>query len=270
MNKDFLLLLAILLLTCLVATTAYAQTPAASACDPNYFESLKSRAWLEAQREITQNQNLIPRPDSVLEYSCFDNIIGIAGNSGRTNFSDNPQWGATLPTLPKKLDAEVNKQVGAYLDNNFGHTYRGGRSEDKHTYRSAVSQISGSTTSYSCSEMNDVWQLAKCANFGEKDHDGFFTFDNYAKNADRRELVLQCGSSTQWGNQISRSTGDTTPWEEVVTIDYHSKIYPDSCAASLKITTGLTIKTTEGSGKGDTEIICIKPGCYYNGKTCTK
>jgi hypothetical protein len=53
-----------------------APAPAASSCDPAYYDTLQSRAWLEAQREITQNQNLIFKPDSVLQYTCFDKHLG--------------------------------------------------------------------------------------------------------------------------------------------------------------------------------------------------
>ena len=50
----------------LCSSISYAQN---SPCDPDYYESLEARAWLEAQREITQNQNLIYKPDSALEYT---------------------------------------------------------------------------------------------------------------------------------------------------------------------------------------------------------
>ena len=38
-------------------------------CDPDFLEVMEARAWEEAQREITQNANIIARPDSVL--SCL-------------------------------------------------------------------------------------------------------------------------------------------------------------------------------------------------------
>ena len=44
---------------------------APQSCDSNYWRQLSSRAWLEAEREIMQNQNLIFKPDSVLQYTCF-------------------------------------------------------------------------------------------------------------------------------------------------------------------------------------------------------
>ena len=49
---------------------------AESSCDPDYYDTLRHRAWQEAQREITMNYNFIPKPDSVLQYSCFDKQLG--------------------------------------------------------------------------------------------------------------------------------------------------------------------------------------------------
>ena len=78
---DIWTLLFILALCFSFINTARAQAIASDSCDPNYYDSLASRAWLEAQREITQNQNLIFKPDSVLEYSCFaQNIRQIVNN----------------------------------------------------------------------------------------------------------------------------------------------------------------------------------------------
>ncbi len=72
-------------------------------CDPEFWHVLNNRAWQEAQREITQNANLIPRPDSVLSLSCFDQWLDHLGSyagyrglsSQEGQFPGNPQhvWG---------------------------------------------------------------------------------------------------------------------------------------------------------------------------------
>lgn len=63
-------------------------------CDPEFWDVLKDRAWMEAQREVTQNQNLIPRPDSVLEMTCFDSFLDELGSHADSNFPSHPRWSA--------------------------------------------------------------------------------------------------------------------------------------------------------------------------------
>src|SRR5262245_25087423 len=43
-------------------------------CDGKVYESMNARAWLEVEREVTQNQNYIPKPDSVMEYTCLNEV----------------------------------------------------------------------------------------------------------------------------------------------------------------------------------------------------
>src|SRR5437016_4882806 len=52
--------------------TGIARATPTTPCDPEYMDALEARAYLEAQREVAQNQNYILKPDSVLEYTCFD------------------------------------------------------------------------------------------------------------------------------------------------------------------------------------------------------
>lgn len=58
-------------------TYANSYSPADEPCDPAYDRSLKAIGWLHGQREITQNQNLIFKPDSVFEYTCFKKLIDV-------------------------------------------------------------------------------------------------------------------------------------------------------------------------------------------------
>lgn len=63
-------------------------------CDQGLFDQMVERARLQGQRRTAVEENLIYKPDSVLEYTCFDTGV-------------NP--------------------VSAYLAGNFGHEYLGGR-----------------------------------------------------------------------------------------------------------------------------------------------
>ncbi|MBI1301873.1 MAG: hypothetical protein GC137_09490 [Alphaproteobacteria bacterium] len=60
-------------------------------CDPEFMHALNSKAWMEGQREISQNQNLIARPDSVLTLSCFNKHLDQLGSYANANFPSNPQ-----------------------------------------------------------------------------------------------------------------------------------------------------------------------------------
>ncbi len=79
----------------IISGSSHAQF-AASPCDPNYYKSLEARAWLEAQREITQNQNLILKPDSVLEYTCFDKHLGVLAAQAPSLFSETTRCGPVM------------------------------------------------------------------------------------------------------------------------------------------------------------------------------
>lgn len=61
-------------------------------CDPEFWDVMKDRAWMEAQREITQNANLIARPDSVLSLSCFDSLMNHISKYSDDNFPGDPQY----------------------------------------------------------------------------------------------------------------------------------------------------------------------------------
>ncbi len=63
-------------------------------CDPEFWEVLKDRAWQEGQREITQNNNLIARPDSVLQMTCFDFFADHLTTYADNNFPGDPQEAA--------------------------------------------------------------------------------------------------------------------------------------------------------------------------------
>src|SRR5690349_5990742 len=89
-----------------ISGTAWAQSLPTTPCDPEYMDALEARAYLEAQREVAQNQNFILKPDSVLEYTCFDMFLGhfaadhnwgaSAANCDQFMFSDSCRWGTVF------------------------------------------------------------------------------------------------------------------------------------------------------------------------------
>ncbi len=113
----------------LPSSSTLAQEVAESACDPDYYDTLESRAWLEAQREITQNQNLILKPDSVLEYTCFDRFMGVLAKNDDKLFTGSDRWespnvtlGVGRPDLGGSLNSVVIEAVSSYINANFEST----------------------------------------------------------------------------------------------------------------------------------------------------
>lgn len=190
------------------SVNAHAQTPAASGCDPDYYDTLKSRAWLEAQREITQNQNLILKPDSILEYTCFDRFLGVLAKNSDKLFAESERWdkpgfnlGMGDPDLSASLSDVVVEALQSYISANFeltgdpdnpDYNLLAGRfdffdidarvsaapgfSDFDHDPQPVTDEGEG----YICNIMNRVWSRAKCMDFIFDDStDGFYTFAQY-------------------------------------------------------------------------------------------
>lgn len=112
-------------------TTAAMST--SRACDADFMNQITAKATLEAQREMIVNQVHIAKPDSVLEYSCFDEK---AKDLASAVDSDSVKALARTP-------------IESYISGNFGHSDLGGK-------------ISGGSSD--CYRMQMVWNAAKCAN----------------------------------------------------------------------------------------------------------
>ncbi len=195
----------LILLAFLLPVAAMAQTPkiAEQPCDANYWRQMTFRAWQEAEREIMQNQNLIFKPDSVLQYTCFNEFNNIAAAQGGEIFTHTTYFGEQIITRSqnestnKGMNLVVHDPLVAYVRNNFSGkdgvgTLLGGRGATMSIRNDRSSVENGpkgeNSVSYSCKHMAEVWQSAKCANFidnnnydgegGKKEAaDGFYPFD---------------------------------------------------------------------------------------------
>lgn len=194
----FLSLLAIALSFAHISETK-AQDIAPQPCDTKYWEQMSSRAWLEAEREIMQNQNLIFKPDSVLEYVCFDQFVSLAAWPGGDIFVHTDYFGkkiierGTAGAMENGLTAVVSNALASYRgsgggapgapsSSNFAHEFLGGRAKFMDIANKNSSFKPATTNqSYTCKTMADVWKAAKCANFVDNSSfettDGFYPFD---------------------------------------------------------------------------------------------
>lgn len=278
----------------LINGLAYAQSPAASPCDPDYYKSLKAKAWMEAQREITQNQNLIFKPDSVLEYTCFEKQLGVLAKNAATMFSENPKWGGAAGGMATALTGLVASPMATYLLGNFqvapnGSAYGllGGRvnkndppitdADGNQVQAGNVGAIASGGGDYNCDIMNRIWHSAKCMGFAaDGSHDGFYTLEHYANNDDKRFLPTQCVKplTTTGGDKWQANYADaitTPPWTKDPVNSYISELVydgnPNSCSGITPVPTGIEIFIQGGLTRP--EKICVMPGCYYNSELDT-
>ena len=278
-SKILKITLAVFAFSVLAAPTVNAQTaakpdkapkPAESACDPEYYKSLESRAWLEAQREVTQNQNLIFKPDSVLEYTCFDQYLTVLASNAKNMFSESQSgWGKPVGktgSMKNALQNTVGDTVKAYIKSNFEdpETYPllGGRAKGV-DYKVKNVKTGGS---YNCDMMNKIWAVAKCMDFAAEKHDGFFTFANYMDSDDKRVLPTQCDAiKDRWTKEHDTALlTDKTPWIEDIVETHFDLLDPEKCTGANTIETGLTINP--GVSTQYKEKVCLPPGCYYDSK----
>lgn len=254
-------------------------------CDPVYWESLKDRAWLEAEREIIQNQNLIFKADSVLEYTCFDQLINTTGNNAGFLFSNSTFWGPirSIFSLNTALGNVVMNDTRGYLNSNFNHNFLGGR-------YSGLRTSAFSASSNPCQVMRLVWERSKCWNFIEPafaDTDGFYTFQELAAQPDPRKYPTQCAGpgAGRWNTSHLRALnaasfavpttdlGGGYPFRDPLVIYFTNlirpKLNPGACGNGV-VKTGVDVRLTPGAGATTfPDGICTNPGCTYNGSSQT-
>jgi len=253
-------------------------TPAETPCDPAYYESMENRAWLEAQREITQNQNLIFKPDSVLAYTCFHGYLSELADHAEQMFSENVRWGTdVLGTSPPQnehmnnaLESLVTNALQTYINANFispgDQRLLGGRSTN--TSDPIPANIANGE-SYECEIMNTVWMEAKCYDFMATEGDGFFTFEQYADGAasarqfpepcDAEPEALYTSSITAAG--LNPDTGP--PWPQDDTLTYLDRMDTAECGNFEPIPTGVIVSRPIQDPQVYFEGVCLQPGCHY-------
>lgn len=279
--------------------SAYAQPRAG--CDPEVMDAIEAKSWLQAQRRVVQNKNFILKPDSVFEYSCFNQFLGfIASEPGTRRFSENwppyPLWDDVSAVHEETTDFAlfhvVTMPMLEYLDANFFHTFLGGRMPD----------IGGSPPNYGiydCRAMQAVWEAARCSNFGSQDQDAFFDFPWYQAN-DPRTVPPEflCDPDPRIAGAIIESYrgfdpeapgsmhGDESPvftliaendpvldgipYEEdpMVVMEILDMALPGDCALSAVVPTGVWIEIPGQSNFA--EHVCSIPACSFDGAACVR
>jgi len=179
--------LAVFLIIALYADISKAQDPL---CDVALFNQMAERARWQGQREVVTAENLIYKPDSVLEYTCYSRFIDhIPPNIRYTSIFFQSSGGAITYTVTNDFPSDVMidlSQVPAesWIDGNFDHTYLGGR-------MAIDPPVGAPGVNYVCDTMSIIWDLAKCQQFApEEPEDGFFTLTDFLSAGILRYPVL--------------------------------------------------------------------------------
>ncbi len=260
-------------------------------CDPEYMDALEARAWMEAQREISQNKNLIYKPDSVLEYTCFDLFLNEAASNFPENrqFSETDRWdghpeGFSFETTDEALTLVVLQPLIEYLVANFNTDAfdAGGYLNNRHNEieRLPILEVDGGTP-YACAQMQLVWEAARCENFIEQTiFDGFYDWLHYENVAwdprmelDPWELMCEEGDPRYEVARISAFNedqalfdvtteifppeGNAAPYLEDDIVTHLDFILPVGC--NLAVPTGITVQRPD-LGEYE-EVVCTNPGC---------
>ena len=245
-------ILAIFGLALIGAGSAFAQAPPPipPTCDTGFYNVLSSRAWMESKREMEAAQKFILKPDSVLEYSCFNNQIQRLMD---VTASADGLSGNFLAPLSTSLEATVRSPLTVYLGSNFSHTLGGG--------------IAGGSPGGTCAAMYAIWDFLKCYDFDKAD----FRFFSAMAADDRRLLPLACpdnGRGAKWTAQLTAAypapvaapAPGSGRMNAVVT--FRNRLNPNTCNTFPPVLTG--IKVIDNSGSAYDDAVCVAPGCHYN------
>ena len=177
-------------------------------CDADFMNQIYAKAFLEAEREVVINNSLTLKPDSVLEYSCFDQDAAAFALHGGPVFSESTRWSPTTISIGSdsvtidinmgdtRLDTSIEKLVleslKIYVDTNFAHDFLGGAaSGDNNTISNTVEGIS----TLPCDFMYLLHDVSRCDDFALNTR--FMTFESYFSTPtlldnDPRVLPQEC------------------------------------------------------------------------------
>ena len=277
-----------------------------SSCSPQVMDAMESKAWLHGQRRIAQNKNLIYKPDSVIEYSCFNQALGVVSAGPQRKFSEEETyWGPITAINGTTLDYAFFEVIVTpminYLNANFSHTYL----NDRMPSAGGAPPVLGT---FNCPAIAAVWEVARCDQFNSQDDtDGFYDFPWYVAN-DPRQLpgIFTCtpdtriaaalteayrGAGASHGTEftdyalVTENPNDTVNYDEDPIMDAWNNAFPahttriiaGACSDSAMVPTGVVVERYEPtigatSVTGGTlqydEHFCSKPGCSYDGSAC--
>jgi len=186
-------------------------------CDADLMNQIYGKAYLESERHNIMAETILRKPDSVLQYSCFDQVASLTATVGAKFFTESEQWDDEQVLIEGELNREdiddtrevkintymeddrqdksikevVLKSLKKYIDDNFRnedneHRLLGGASAQTAEPTGEIH-----TSGYLCSLMRTIYYEAKCDNFNVDDPFYSFRSLSVAVN-DPREHPKNC------------------------------------------------------------------------------
>lgn len=281
----------------------FAQTSDSEACDSDVQSVMNARARLEAMRQMEMAQALILKPDSVLEYSCFDDRLNELGASMNMMFSGNvfnrslfsippQQWDAgedsSIRIMPDKITApNTGQQVllpgpnppGGPLSGHgirvLGDLVYNAMFEflvQNYSHVYAGGTFSDVPSGSLCNPMDLVWKFLKCRDMNA---DLFLTFEEIVSK-DPRSLVVNpaelpiCAVADRpavWQAALEAARPAPGSAGSVETVVKHKAMFDSSqCSSVSPILTGVkVVQTLDGQTKSFDDAVCPAAGCMYDG-----
>lgn len=209
-------------------------TAGSHACDADFMNQIYANSFLQAERDVMMSELLVRKPDSVLEYSCFDQHAALSARFVGPLFTerrDYENYGVTIDgrfgdvialhinviafgldtsrdVRTQKIDVSMGDtyhdrsieqlvlgSLQTYVNQNFSHSYLGGATTADNTLN-----FTEPTIGNICPMMFEVFYAAKCLNLN-KDL-SFWTFENFRDIGDFRVLPGACPVSHQITDDI--------------------------------------------------------------------
>jgi hypothetical protein len=235
--------------------------PAPTTCDPTFMDVLENRAWMEGKREMEIAQRLMLKPDSVLEYSCFNIRLNELQTQSRT-ILNMPRGFIWMPMVGRDVGPGINRlardSLVNYVDNNFQHSPLGGLMPD-----------GGGTN---CSVMNDVWNFLRCA---EYDEGSFITLRQIVTNRTdvrtRPQVCSEPNRPVKWQN--ANNAAFPPPAVPAArggmdaTATFLQSLDPDNCDDIRPIPTGLIVRDIISGSTATSQypdMVCPAAACFYD------
>jgi hypothetical protein len=263
------------------------------ACDANFMNQIYAKAFLEAEREVVVANTTILKPDSVLEYSCLDQLVTPVAEDAGPIFSESDRWSTdnidvvgdsvTIDVfmgdtrLDSHIEAMTLQAVVAYANEQFPHDFLGGAaSGDDHTLQTT---IGGGGP---CDFMFNMNHIAKCEDFGL--NPPFIEFEDFfstpaLESTDPRTLPVVCPALHQVTPAvIAIAKNEDWTWAAndpvVPQFEIARSAEIGSCENSDPIPTGVTVyyKEYDQDPAGNPIVVdeyeyedkfCSNPACFF-------
>ena len=270
-----------------------------NACDANFMNQIYAKAFIEAEREMVITNATITKPDSVLEYTCFDYLAARVATIAGPIFSESTRWhpvtvnimgeSVTIDVflgnthLDRSIENLVLQGLDRYGEKSFPYDFLAGAAVgDNHDFSPTVAGASGV-----CDHMYNMHYISKCEDFGL--NVPFMTFESYFStpallNTDPRTKPKTCPGTHQiTPMRVEIAKNKDWSWAAFDKVDTLLPILKapasgSGCANATPIPTGVMVKKSTyaqdlagnpimGAAQFEyEEKVCTNPACYFDNK----